>query len=556
MARGIARSALVAAVILVLLIVAVGCGDDSNTAENGAGSTGSIEITSLDVTDGPRCGNQNVTITGTGFQGITKVTFGSVEVLGFAAPDATHLVVKTPAGELGQVVDVAVSTETETAVMKDAYAYWDYDLKVSKGSTTKTYTLDDIKAMPASTGFFGAVNDKPYDTDQYRGALLSTVIEAVGGWTTGEDIVVIAADGFKATFTTEMMEQMANGTYDMWNVNGAPVVSDDRVAQLLLAYDIDTTGDNQDWQALPAGKGPFKLVAATTQNDRMSTGWFSPSMVITIEVQPGAAATGTTATTATTSGGATGGSTAGLTLEPADGPRSGYQAVTIHGTGLQDATKVMFGSVEATRFTPVDDTRVVAIAPAGELGQKVDVSVTTSSGTLTLPGAYTYWDYDFKISKGDQTKTYTIDELRAMPAVTGFWGPHKDPMPYNTDQYRGVPLLTLLEDVGGRTAEEQVTVTSADAFEAVYTPAIFEQMADGTYPMWTQNNTEIITEDRFAQLIVAYDIDEAGDGSSWKALPEGTGPLRIVMIMKEPDRVNQGKFNPFLAMKAEVTAAY
>jgi hypothetical protein len=96
-------------------------------------------------------------------------------------------------------------------------------------------------------------------------------------------------------------------------------------------------------------------------------------------------------------------------------------------------------------------------------------------------------------------------------------------------------------------------VTSADAFEAIYTPAIFEQMADGTYPMWTQNNTEIITEDRFAQLIVAYEIDEAGDGSDWQALPEGIGPLRIVMIMKEPDRVNQGKFNPFMALKAVVT---
>lgn len=552
MTRGMARSALAAAVILVLLLAAIGCGGSSDAVGSGAGSTGGLNITALDVTNGPRCGNQDVTITGTGFQGITKVTFGSAEVLGFSSPDDTHLVVKTPAGELGQVVDVAVSTDAGTAVMAEAYTYWDYDLKVSKGSTIKTYTLDDIKAMPASTGFFGAVNDKPYNTDQYRGTPLSAVLEAVGGWTAGEDIVVIAADGFKATFTTEMMEQMANGTYEMWQVNGTPVVSDDRVAQLLLAYDIDTAGDGSSWQALPAGKGPFKLVAGTTQNDRMSTGWFSPSMVTTIEIQPGAAATGTTATTATAVGGAAG-STTGLTLDPADGPRCGYQAVTIRGTGLQGATKVMFGSAEATRFTAVDDTRVVAIAPVGELGQTVDVSVTTPSGTLTLPGAYAYWDYDFKVSKGDQTKTYTIDELRAMPAVTGFWGPHKDPIPYNTDQYRGVPLLTLLEDVGGRAAEEQVTVTSADAFEAIYTPAIFEQMADGTYPMWTQNNTEIITEDRFAQLIVAYEIDEAGDGSDWQALPEGIGPLRIVMIMKEPDRVNQGKFNPFMALKAVVT---
>ncbi len=140
-----------------------------------------------------------------------------------------------------------------------------------------------------------------------------------------------------------------------------------------------------------------------------------------------------------------------------------------------------------------------------------------------------------------------------MTPVTGFWGAHKDPVPHITDQYRGVPLLTLLEDVGGRSSGEQVTVMSADAFEAVYTPEIFDQMTNGTYPMWNLNSTEIITEDRFAQLIVAYEVDEAGDGSSWQPLPEGTGPLRVVMIMPALDRVNQGKFNPFMALTAEVT---
>ncbi len=325
--------------------------------------------------------------------------------------DDTHLVVKTPPGELGQVVDVAVSTDAETRELPKAYAYWDYDLKVTKGSTTKTYTLDDVRAMTPTTGFFGAVNDKPYNTDQYRGALLSTVLEAVGGWTAGEDIVVNSADDFHATFTTPMMEQMTNGTYEMWNVSGTPVVSDDRVAQLVLAYDIDTAGSGKDWQALPAGKAPFKLVAATTQDDRMSTGWFSPSLVTSIELRPGSATTGTTAAVATTTT-SDAGSTAGLTLDHADGPRSGYQAVTIRGTGLEGVTKVVFGSAEARRFTPVDATRLVAITPAGELGQTVDVAVTTATGTITLPGAYTYWDYDFKVIKGDKTKTYTIDELR------------------------------------------------------------------------------------------------------------------------------------------------
>jgi hypothetical protein len=537
------RLAAAALIILALLMVAVGCGGTDGNP------TGGVSVISLDVTSGPRCGYQNVTITGTGFEGVTKVSFGSTEALGFTVSDATHLVAKTPPGQLGLTVDVAVTTGAGSGVLSKAYAYWGYDLKVTKGSTTKTFTVDDIKAMAAATGFFGAINDKPYNTDQYRGTLLTSVLKAVGGWTAGEDIVTNSADGFKATITTDMIRQMTDGTYEMWDLNGAPVITDDRSAQLLLAYDIGAAGDGKDWQPLPAGKGPFKLVAATTQNDRMSTGWFSPSLVTTIDLVQGSAA----ATTTTGSSTPGTGSTTGLTLDHADGPRCGSQAVTIRGTGLAGVTKVMFGAVEASKFTPVDDTRVVAITPAGELGRTVDVSLTTATGTITLPGAYTYWDYDFKVVKGDRTETYTLDELRALPAVTGFWGAHKDPVPHITDQYRGIPLLTLLEDVGGRASGEQVTVTSADAFQAVYTPEIFDQMANGTYPMWNLNSTEIITNDRFAQLIVAYDVDEAGDGSSWQPLPEGTGPLRIVMIMAEPDRVNQGKFNPFMALTAEVT---
>ena len=547
MSKRMGRVVAAMAVVLALLGTA-GCAGEATT-DTTAGAGSGLSITSLDATSGPRCGYQNVTITGSGFEGVTKVSFGSSDVLGFTVSDATHLAVRTPAGDLGEVVDVAVSTDAETSVMAGAYTYWDYDLKVSKGSTTTTFTLEDVKALSEATGFFGAVNDKPYHTDQYRGAPLAAVLAAVGGWRAGEDLLVGSADGFHATFTTDMREQMDAGAYEMWNTNGAPVVSDDRFAELLLAYDIDTAGDGSSWQALAAGKGPFKLVAATVENDRLSTGWFSPGLVTSLELRPATATTATTAGVTTTSAP---GATAGLSLDHSDGPTCGHQAVTIRGSGLDGVTKVMFGSTEATKFTPVDASRLVAMTPAGERGRTVDVTLTAAAGTITLPGAYTYWDYDFKVVKGEKTSTYTLEELRALPAVTGFWGAHKDPVPHITAQYRGVPLLTLLEDVGGRSPGEQVTVASADAFTAIYTPEIFEQMANGTYPMWNLNSTEIISNDRFAQLIVAYEIDETGDGSNWQPLPEGTGPLRAVMIMREPDRVNQGKFNPFMALTAEV----
>ena len=157
------------------------------------------------------------------------------------------------------------------------------------------------------------------------------------------------------------------------------------------------------------------------------------------------------------------------------------------------------------------------------------------------------------VVKDSRTVTYTVDDLKAMSAVTGFWGAHKDPVPHDTDQFRGVSLLELLKAVGGWSPGESVTVTSADGFSIAYTTELLQQMAEGTYPMWNATGTEIVTNDRFAQIIVAYEFDPQG-GSTWQPFDAGTGPLRMALITKESDRVNQGKFNPFLAVMAEVTA--
>jgi hypothetical protein len=530
----------IAAVAAIILAIAVGVACSGQTDPS---------INSLDPANGPRSGYQQVTISGSGFEDVTSVSFGSAEAVDFTVADPTRIVAKTPAGELGAVVDVTVTAGGGTVTLPDAYTYWDYDLALTKGGTTVTYTLDQLEAMEAVTGYWGAINDIPYATAQYRGVALLTMLEAVGGWSAGEEIVATSADGFVATYTTEMLEQIAGGTYPMWNVNGTEIITDDRFAQLIVAYEIDTAGDGTSWAPLPAGKAPFRIVAATSENDRMSQGPVNPALVTSIEVRAGSA-TATTAPTATSP--PPGDGAAEGTLDPASGPRSGYQNVTIYGSGFEDVTSVSFGSTEVQKFTVADATRIVVKTPAGESGAVVDVTITAGSGTITLPAAYTYWDYDLEVTKGDATVTYTLDQLEAMEAVTGYWGAHKDPVPHIIDQYRGVPLLTLLEAVGGWSTGEEIVVTAADGFVTEYTAEIMEQMADGTYPMWNVNGTEIITDDRFAQLIVAYEIDTAGDGTSWAPLEAGTGPLRIVMITAESDRVNQGKFNPFLAMSIEV----
>jgi|GEM_PF-2792753 len=78
-------------------------------------------------------------------------------------------------------------------------------------------------------------------------------------------------------------------------------------------------------------------------------------------------------------------------INPASGPASGGNTVTITGTGfLSTNTTVNFGATAATGVVVVSDTQITASAPAGT--GIVDVTVTTPFGTTTVvpADAYTY----------------------------------------------------------------------------------------------------------------------------------------------------------------------
>lgn len=76
-------------------------------------------------------------------------------------------------------------------------------------------------------------------------------------------------------------------------------------------------------------------------------------------------------------------------VAPAQGPAAGGTQVVITGTGLGTATAVAFGDTAAASFTVDSATQITAVSPARAAGA-VDVSVTTSGGTATLAGAFTF----------------------------------------------------------------------------------------------------------------------------------------------------------------------
>ncbi|MHA3701447.1 IPT/TIG domain-containing protein [Jatrophihabitans sp. YIM 134969] len=74
-------------------------------------------------------------------------------------------------------------------------------------------------------------------------------------------------------------------------------------------------------------------------------------------------------------------------ISPKKGPTAGGTTVTIQGTRFTGATAVKFGTVAATSFTVVSDTKIQAVSPAGT--GAVQTKVTVPAGSVT-GGTFTY----------------------------------------------------------------------------------------------------------------------------------------------------------------------
>lgn len=115
---------------------------------------------------------------------------------------------------------------------------------------------------------------------------------------------------------------------------------------------------------------------------------------LTVTVPAGTAA-GTVGVSVTTAGGSNNGlsytyvdgPTLGLP-DPASGPTSGGTSVTIPGTNLTTTQSVTFGGAPAP-FAVISDTELAAVTPPGAAGA-VDIVVTTTGGSATDTGAFTY----------------------------------------------------------------------------------------------------------------------------------------------------------------------
>lgn len=130
------------------------------------------------------------------------------------------------------------------------------------------------------------------------------------------------------------------------------------------------------------------------------------------------------------------------------------------------------------------------------------------------------------------TKSYTLDQVRAMPAVEGYGG-MKSSTGHITPPalMKGVRVEDLFAEVGGFPEDMAVGIVAKDGYEMTVS---YTQLSTGdflTYDMATGAENEV---EGPLQLIVAY----AMDGQPLD--PEGWGTLRLAIIGPEKQQVTDG----------------
>jgi len=90
-------------------------------------------------------------------------------------------------------------------------------LTVTKGSTTKTYTLADLRALPSTTGTGGTLLS---GLNPCQGVAVIDLLNAVGGITAGESISISAAHNYTKTIT---YDQLTNSTFNYYDKDGNKV---------------------------------------------------------------------------------------------------------------------------------------------------------------------------------------------------------------------------------------------------------------------------------------------------------------------------------------------
>ena len=146
------------------------------------------------------------------------------------------------------------------------------------------------------------------------------------------------------------------------------------------------------------------------------------------------------------------------------------------------------------------------------------------------------------VIKGTQIQSFTIEQLKALPVVTGSTG---DITSAGTIeglfQYKGASLLDILQSVGGITADNAIRISAKDGYSMTMS---YKQVAMGSeFPTYSAATGKEVTPADKITVFIVYEKDG-------KPIDDTVGPLRLGIMA--PGQITDGHWWIKWAQKIEV----
>ncbi|MGE0571685.1 MAG: beta strand repeat-containing protein [Dehalococcoidia bacterium] len=385
--RALTRPNTMTALFAGLLLLAAWLAVASTASVQAAGEP---SINSIFPAQGPAAGGNAVQIAGEGFTSATAVTFGGVAALswtvnGWAANGETTITAIAPPGVAGASVQVRVFNPAGGSTSGVFYQYLGIvpppavtgvtpDAGPTSGGTVVTISGSNFSGATAVR--FGSVASPDWDV------ISSTTIIAVSpAHVAGTVDVTVTAPGGTSP---------ASAGSDFTYSGTVPAVTG-----LSPAFGPPAGGNTVIITGVNLGS------ATAVRFDGVATAFVVNSSTSISATAPAHAAGTISVLVQTPAGTSAPGAASDYTyttdpvvvtsLTPATGPVGGGTAVTVKGYGFTGASAVKFGALHAAGYTVVNDTTIVAYAPAqgpGSVYVRVTVGAFTSAtGSASL---YTY----------------------------------------------------------------------------------------------------------------------------------------------------------------------
>jgi hypothetical protein len=134
-------------------------------------------------------------------------------------------------------------------------------LTITGNGQTKTFTLAELQALPAYTGWSGLKNSAGTITApaKVKGIKLADLLTFVGGFSSNQSLDVTASDNYGMTFLYD--EVASGGGITMYNATTGEVEAAKAPASLVLTY------ENAGLPITDADGGPLRLAVAQQTNE-------------------------------------------------------------------------------------------------------------------------------------------------------------------------------------------------------------------------------------------------------------------------------------------------